>query len=158
MMNEYFGLALFLLGIWTVVFILMAQSWQLAAAFLPFSAYLLLNHANWSYHILFCPVLCLLVIDVHGLPTDMAWKGWKKYLPYLLSLPFTLQFVSFAPFLFKDSSLAFRVWCIFIGIVISTLIGKMWVGDVIMLLINRLKVKSVAEIECTFRKQTAELA
>ncbi|MCX2496404.1 hypothetical protein OQX63_23150 [Pedobacter sp. PF22-3] len=158
MMNEYFGLAIFLLGIWVVVFILMSQSWQLAIAFLPFSVYLLLNQTNWSYYILFCPVLCLLVIDIHILPTDMAWKGWKKYLPYLFSLPFTVQFVSYAPFLFKDSSLAFKVWCICIGVLISTLIGKMWVGDVIMLLINRLRLKSVAEIECSFRKQKAERA
>jgi len=77
-MHEYFGLALFLLGIWVVVFILMSQFWQSATAFLPLSAYLLFNQANWSYYILFCPVLYLLIIDIHILPKDMAGKGGKN--------------------------------------------------------------------------------
>lgn len=158
MMNEYFGLALFLTGIWAVVFLLMSQSWQLAIALLPFSVYLLLNPANWSYYVLFGPVLCLTVFDIHILPMDMKWKGWKKYLPYVFGLPFTVQFIYYAPVLFSDSSTAFKVWCIFIGVLILTLVGKMWVGDVIMLLVNRLKLKSVTEIECAFKKQNAERA
>jgi len=156
MMNEYFGLALFLTGIWAVVFILMSQSWQLAIALLPFSMYLLFNPANWSYYVLFCPVLCLLVFDIHVLPADMRWKGWKKYLPYVFSLPFIARFIYYTPALFKDSSTVFKVWCIFIVVLILILVGKMWVGDVIMLLLNRLKLKSVTEIECTFKKRKTE--
>ncbi|RBQ02683.1 hypothetical protein DRW42_25395 [Pedobacter miscanthi] len=137
---------------------LLAQSWQLPNAFLPFCMFELFNPSHSDYYILYLPFFCLLVIDIHVLPTDMEWKGFKKYLPYLFSLPLSIWFIFHIQSLFKGDSLAFKIWGTIIGLLITTFVGKMWFGDVVLLIINRLRLKEVTEITCTFRKQRAERA
>jgi len=146
---EYFTLFMILFAMWAICFLICGQSWQLIAAFVPFSlsAYLFYSdNFGWDLFLLF-PILAIPIVDIHIVLSRPKFKGIVAYINYILIIPLLAIYWYFA-----DNSNVSGTWIgtafRHVGVcLIIIFAGKFWFSDVVLLLINRLWIRDKVSLE-----------
>ena len=139
---EYLALFITLFAVWAICFLLAGQSWQLIAAFIPFSVGVYVYYGDNSIKdlLILFPVLSVFVMDIHIVLSKPKFKGAAWYINYILVIP-----LLFAYFYFVGKSAKSESWFTHLAIcVIIIFAGKFWFSDVILLFVNRLWIKNRA--------------
>jgi len=140
---EYITLFMFLFMIWAVCFLLGGQSWQLVGAFIPISiaSYIYYEPSSWSW-LLLIPLLAIPVVDIHIILSKPKFKGLVFYINYLLIVPWLFLYFIFSDQFNKSDTWIGNAFSHFAMCLIIIFTAKFWISDVLLIFINRLRVKN----------------
>lgn len=127
-------------------FLLFAPYWQMLLTFLPVAIFAWL-HTQPAYHPLCVLVLLpLLSFDIQVLDNeDWHFNGLWRYVSWLLGLALVaIIFIRFSPS-GHSSFNGKTVWQYICVTLFGTLMSKMWLGDPLLLFVNRLKTNGSHE-------------
>ncbi|WP_406824830.1 hypothetical protein [Pedobacter sp. KACC 23697] len=125
--------------IWAIIFIIAGQSWQLFGAFAPAA---IVAYFFFDYHpmncLLFLTVPSALVFNVSAVLSKPKFKGFVFYLNYLLILPLFALYLYYVPGMGKEASWLESIFYGFLQLFFVFFVGKLWISDPLLLLINQL--------------------
>lgn len=125
--------------IWASIFIIGGQSWQQFGAFTPaaIGAYFFFDYhpMNW---LLFLTIPSALAFSVSAVLSKPKFKGCVFYLNYLIILPLLALYLYYVPGIGKEANTLKSIFSGFLQLILIFFVGKFWISDPLLLLINQL--------------------
>ncbi|MNK10066.1 hypothetical protein D3C87_280800 [compost metagenome] len=140
---EYLLIFMFFFAVWAICFLICGQSWQLIAAFIPFSigTYIYYGGNMGVDLLLLIPVLALPTVDIHIVLSRPKFKGATWYINYLLIIPLLAAYIYYSGEFAKSDTWIGTAFTHLSMCLIIVYAGKFWFSDVLLLLVNRLWIK-----------------
>lgn len=134
------GLYIAATALFWLVFMFLNPAWLGLAGALPLAVYVIVVYFPQYWWALVMLALLLLVLDIQILRYDLTFFRTWRYWVWLPSLLLFVWYSFYFPQMHLKGGWLSQAWGYLFGSFLLIVLGKLWIGDALLLLINRVKI------------------